>query len=198
MSRETVILFLALLTVATQVALVVGLALAASAKWRSELVASVGPIGLQGAAAVAMVAMLGSLYFSEVAHFLPCKLCWYQRIAMYPTAIVLVLAVLRRDSSIRPYVTALCGIGAVISTYHILVERFPNLESSTCDPSNPCSLKWVEKFGYLTIPVMALTGFIAVISLLAAHRTVERFASDSTVLETGPRIAVPPHASSGV
>ena len=117
---------------------------------------------------------LGSLYLSEVAHFTPCELCWYQRIAMYSLAVILVIAAARRDSGVRLYVTVLAGIGAAISCYHIVVERFPQLESSTCDPNNPCSLKWVDKFGYLTIPGMALTGFVAVIALLAAHHAHEQ------------------------
>jgi disulfide bond formation protein DsbB len=110
---------------------------------------------------------VGSLYFSEVAHFLPCRLCWYQRIGMYPLVPLLGLAAWRRDSGIRPYAAALAAIGAAISAYHIVIERFPDLESGACDPTNPCSLIWVERFGYLTIPAMALSAFALVLTLLA-------------------------------
>jgi disulfide bond formation protein DsbB len=94
-----------------------------------------------------------------VAHFVPCRLCWYQRIAMYPLVPMLGLAALRADDSVRRYALVLAAIGAPISAWHILVERFPNLESGACDPANPCSLIWVNTFGYLTIPTMALSAF---------------------------------------
>jgi len=180
MNRETVTLFLALLAVATQAAMVIAVAFALSARWRDTLIRTVGPVGPAAAAAVATVSMVGSLYFSEVAHFLPCKLCWYQRIAMYPCAIILLIALVRRDTSVRPYVGALAAIGAAISAYHILIERFPSLESSSCDPNNPCSLKWVEELGYVTIPVMALTGFVSIVLLLVVHRCDERRSVPST------------------
>jgi disulfide bond formation protein DsbB len=174
MDRDTVILFLALLTVATQISVAVGLVISASPRIRYLLVDTVGPVGMVGGACVAAVSMIGSLYLSEVAHFTPCKLCWYQRIAMYPIAIVLVIAAIRRDRSPRFSMRVLAGIGAVISVYHILIENFPEWESSSCDPLNPCSLKWVDKFGYVTIPVMALTGFITISLLLVAHAMSEK------------------------
>lgn len=169
MSTEAVTLFFALLAVATQLFLFASLILATSAKWRAELVRSIGPIALVGAAVIAAVAMLGSLYLSEVAHFVPCKLCWYQRIAMYPSAVLLVAAVARHDAGVGRHVKILAAIGAVISSYHLLIERFPDLESSVCELNNPCSNIWVERFGYVTIPVMALSAFVAVFCLLVVH-----------------------------
>jgi disulfide bond formation protein DsbB len=116
---------------------------------------------------VALVATLGSLYFSEVAHFVPCRLCWYQRIAMYPLPVILGIAWATRDERVRRYVLPLASIGGCISIYHILVERFPSLESSrVCDPTIPCTIRWVERFGFVTIPVMALCGFALIVGLL--------------------------------
>lgn len=116
---------------------------------------------------VAAVMMAGSLYLSEVANFPPCRLCWYQRIAAYPLVPILSLAWARRDVRIRPYVLLLAGTGAVISSYHVLLERFPSLETGACELDNPCTVRWVERFGFLTIPVMALIGFAAIIVLVA-------------------------------
>jgi disulfide bond formation protein DsbB len=171
---DTVSLFFALLAVIAEVSVVVLAPLAilrragARAAGAYERVrAEIGPHALALAAAVAITCMTGSLYYSEVADFPPCKLCWYQRIAMYPLAIVLPIAAARRDVAIRPYAMTLAGIGAVISVYHMLVERFPNLESGSCDPTNPCSIIWVEPLGYLTIPTMALSGFAFILTLLA-------------------------------
>ena len=89
---------------------------------------------------VAATSTAGSLYFSEVADFVPCHLCWYQRIAMYPLSLLLVIAAARRDRAVRWYVGPLAGVGALISTYHYLVEWFPSLEgSSVCAVSVPCT-----------------------------------------------------------
>ena len=109
------------------------------------------------------------MYLSEVAHFLPCRLCWYQRIAMYPLPVLLGIAWWKRDAGIRRYVVPLALIGLLISTYHILVERFPSLEDSgVCEVSNPCTIRWVERFGFVTIPTMAFAAF-ALISGLLVH-----------------------------
>jgi disulfide bond formation protein DsbB len=174
MSIDTVTLFFALLAIALQVALVVVVVGASVPLARREIVNALGPVALILAAMVATGAMLGSLYLSEIAKFTPCKLCWYQRIAMYPSAVLLLVAAIRGDGTVRRHVVPLASIGAVISSYHILLERFPNLESGTCDPTNPCSLIWFEKFGYITIPVMALTAFATVVALLAIHRSWSR------------------------
>lgn len=166
--------FLALLTVAADLALVVALVLFVGgrvsrslARVRDDAVATIGPIALPFAAVVALVATLGSLWLSEGAHFLPCKLCWYQRIAMYPLAVLLGLAAIRRDHGIRIYGWTIAGAGLALSTYHYLIERFPSLESGTCDPNNPCSLVWVWKFHFISIPFMAGSAFALIAVLLA-------------------------------
>jgi disulfide bond formation protein DsbB len=116
---------------------------------------------------VATVATLGSLYLSEVANFVPCRLCWYQRIAMYPLPVILGVAWWKRDDGVRRYALPLAVIGMAVSTYHILVERFPSLEESgVCEVANPCSLRWVERFGFITIPTMALAAFALISGLL--------------------------------
>jgi disulfide bond formation protein DsbB len=167
--------FLALLTVAANLALVAALVLLvggrlspAIARVRDDVVDAVRPIALPFAAVVALVATLGSLWLSEGANFPPCKLCWYQRIAMYPLAVLLGLAAVRRDAMIRFYGWAIAGIGLTISTYHYVLERFPSLESSaSCDPITPCSVVWVWKFHYISIPFMAGSAFALIALLLA-------------------------------
>jgi len=124
---------------------------------RSELVGN-GPIV---AWLVAAVATSGSLYFSEVADFVPCRLCWIQRACMYPLVVLLLVPRLRRVAVV------LAAIGAVVATYHVVLERFPSLETSgTCDPDTPCSLVWFERLGFVTLPFMALSGFVLIITLL--------------------------------
>jgi disulfide bond formation protein DsbB len=135
--------------------------------------------GLAWTALVAAVATAGSLYLSEGGHLVPCRLCWYQRTMMYPLAIILVIAAFRREWRIRPYAVTLAVIGAAVSIWHVLVEWYPGLESSTsCDPLNPCSALPVPRYlGYLSIPTMAGSAFLFVAAvLLLAGRTpvVER------------------------
>jgi disulfide bond formation protein DsbB len=124
-------------------------------------------------AIVAGIAMLGSLYMSEVAHLIPCTDCWYQRIAMYPIAIILGIAAYRDDSKIRPYVAPLAVIGGLISVYHYLIQWFPNLEGTSCSTSVPCTSAWFRVFGFISIPYMALSAFLLVLVLMWVSRTNE-------------------------
>ena len=177
---DTVTLFLARLAVVAQASVLVAIVLAigrrrspAVDRAATALSDAVAPNALFFALAVAIVSLVGSLYFSEGAHFVPCKLCWYQRIAMYPLVPVLAVAAWRRDPGVRWYGLPLVAAGAAISTYHVLLERYPSLETGACDPDNPCSLIWFERFGYLTIPTMALSAFALIAMLLIVARSPE-------------------------
>ena len=118
---------------------------------------------------IAAVATGGSLIFSEAYHYTPCELCWYQRIAMYPLAVLLGIAAVRRDLDVRRYALPLAGVGAAVSTWHVLVQRVPALAGTTsCEATAPCTGIWVEALGVLTIPTMAGMGFLAIVALLAA------------------------------
>ena len=122
--------------------------------------------------AVALVATLGSLYFSEIADFVPCRLCWMQRIAMYPLVVVLLVAAVRRDHRAAfAYGIAFPVLGALVSLWHLYIEANPDKESASCRVGAPCSVKWIDEFGYVTIPMLALTAFAAIAVLLAVART---------------------------
>jgi disulfide bond formation protein DsbB len=116
----------------------------------------------------ALVATLGSLFFSEVSQFIPCRLCWFQRIGMYPLSVLLLMAAWRRDTRGG----ALYGLppavfGAVVAVYHIYIENHPEAETASCKIGAPCATKWIDKLGYITIPTLALTAFLAIIVLLS-------------------------------
>jgi disulfide bond formation protein DsbB len=115
---------------------------------------------------VTATAMFGSLYFSESQKFEPCKLCWYQRIAMFSLVIVLLVGNLRRDRNVRWYAVPLAGIGLVISLYHYLVEWNPQLETGSCSLTAPCSAVYFREFGFISLSFMAMCGFAAVLALL--------------------------------
>lgn len=131
---------------------------------------TVAPSGIWLAWLVAAVAMAGSLYFSEIAELRPCRLCWYQRYAMYPLVAVLPLAAVTGNRWFRRYGLLSAGVGACISTWHYLVEWFPDLEpSNVCEIANPCTTVWFRRMGFVTIPFMALCGFVSILFLLTAR-----------------------------
>lgn len=119
---------------------------------------------------VSLVATIGSLYFSEVMRFIPCTLCWYQRIAMYPLTLILGIAAFRQDLNIRIYAIPLAVIGAGISAFHILEEQGLVAPPAACSVGVPCSTKYINWLGFITIPTLALVAFVLIIALLA-YRT---------------------------
>ena len=174
MSTETLSRFFALLSLACWAAtvLIVALAIAAhrlGGEW-SRRFDDVRGVALWLGWLVALVTTLGSLYFSEVAHFTPCKLCWYQRIAMYPFAIVLLVAALRRDRSIAWYVVPVAAIGALFSIYQTQLQAFPHQHSSFCTTTEPCTVRYVWEFGFVSLPFMALAAFAFVITATLCAR----------------------------
>lgn len=169
----TVELFYALLAVAANAFVIVllGLALVSRSSpsaqgWLDAIRSGLGSSALAGAFVVAAVATAGSLYFSEIAHFEPCRLCWYQRIAMYPLVVILGIATWRGDPGVRRYAAPLAVIGAVLSTYHYLLEWFPALDSGVCSATTPCSLVWFRQLGFVSLPYLALSAFLLILSLL--------------------------------
>jgi disulfide bond formation protein DsbB len=116
----------------------------------------------------AVIATLGSLYLSEVLHFIPCTLCWYQRIFMYPLAIILGIAFYRNDKDIYRYTLPLSIIGMMISGYHILLQKVPYLQQfEMCKTGVPCSKDYLNLLGFITIPMMAFTAFTIITICLA-------------------------------
>ena len=117
--------------------------------------------GLWLAFLVALTATLGSLYFSEILGYEPCRLCWFQRILMYPQVLLLGLALSYRDRKIGRYVVPLSVIGACISIYHYVIQRTGPL---VCNVGVPCTSQYTFNYGYITIPMMALTAFLMIIA----------------------------------
>jgi disulfide bond formation protein DsbB len=117
---------------------------------------------------IALAATLGSLFLSEYADFLPCRLCWFQRIAMYPLVVILFVAAIKRDrrNGVH-YAITFPVVGAAVAIWHLWVEANP--ESDGCAVKSggvPCSTKWIDVFGFVTIPGLALAAFAAILALL--------------------------------
>ena len=111
----------------------------------------------------------GSLFFSEIAHYIPCELCWFQRVCMYSLCIVTLLAALARDFRVARYLLPLPIAGAGVAVYHLLVENGVVEQTQACLVSAPggCAVRWIDQFGFVTIPTLALAGFAVVTGLLA-------------------------------
>lgn len=192
MSVEAVTLFLALLAV---LSFVVSVALLVSYLTgdRLGLWASVRPLATEFAAAVAVTATAGSLYLSEGAGFEPCQLCWYQRAFMYPAAVLLTAAVVTRRGVLKVLGGLLALIGLPISIFHRYDQSVGGI-GDFCDPVVPCNVRYVNEFGFMTIPTMAGLGFLAIVVLvglsLLNDRADRRVGADHDLdLESDPALA---------
>jgi disulfide bond formation protein DsbB len=128
---------------------------------------------LWGAFVVAAIATGGSLFFSQIANFFPCELCWFQRICMYPLSILTLWMAINADNRASRYLLPLPIVGACVSIYHLLIENGVIKEPNACLQSAPggCAVKWINEFGYMTIPTLALTGFLLLIGFLVLANT---------------------------
>lgn len=121
---------------------------------------------------VALTATMGSLFFSEVAGFEPCELCWFQRIFMYPLAILLGVAWYINDLKIKKYIFPLVVVGGLIASYHYYLHLFPEATTLICTVDSPesCSFAPFRYFGYITIPMMNLSANILILVILSLNK----------------------------
>jgi len=183
MDTSTVQVFTSLLALVTLFGTAVTLlsvALASRVAAARQVAEIIGASGLWLAAVVALGATVGSLYFSEVANYLPCTLCWYQRIAMYPLAVITVIAAIRNDRRVIWYAVPIAAIGAVIAGYHYLIEWRPSLDGGVCSAAGPsCTDIWFREFGFVTLAFMALAGFIAIITFVSVAARAPQSAEET-------------------
>lgn len=133
--------------------------------WKRRLLVVSKPLLLSWLASI--VAMVGSLFFSERMGFVPCTYCWYQRIVMYPLVLFLGIAFYRNDRDIYKYVLPLSVIGMLLSSYHYALQKIPSLhEFSTCTSGVPCSGQYINWFGFITIPFLALIAFTFITAMM--------------------------------
>jgi len=117
--------------------------------------------GLWMAWLIALIATSGSLFFSEGAGYEPCKLCWFQRIFMYPLVLILGLASLKNDRKIVPYVLVMSLVGLLVALYHYYVQTAGGeiIPCSITGYAAACSDHFVMRYGYVTIVAMSATAF---------------------------------------
>ncbi|MDW7616902.1 disulfide oxidoreductase [Peribacillus simplex] len=109
---------------------------------------------------LSIIATAGSLYFSEVLHYVPCTFCWYQRILMYPLVILLGRAFYEQDLKIHRYILPLSILGMLVSGYHYGLQKIPALQHfEMCQSGVPCSGEYINWLGFITIPFLAFIAF---------------------------------------
>ncbi len=144
----------------------------------------------------AWTAMGGSLFFSEVLSWAPCTLCWYQRILMYPLAIVIAVGILRRDAGLHLYVLPLSVLGGCVSVYHYLLIKTDLFTPPSCSIGIPCTVGYLNWLGFVNIPFLALTAFV-IISLMMVLSRADAPAAD--MAEAGiARLGAPDLAVLGI
>lgn len=113
---------------------------------------------------VSLVATLGSLYFSEIRLFEPCKLCWFQRILMYPIVLIMLIGVILKDHKAVIYSAVFSGIGLILSTYHYALQKLPFLQdvAPSCGRVT-CTGAYIDWFGFVTIPFLAGVAFLIIL-----------------------------------
>jgi disulfide bond formation protein DsbB len=116
----------------------------------------------------ALVATLGSLFFSEVMHWTPCVLCWYQRILMYPLVAILTVGILLKDRRVSLYVLPLSILGFLIAAYHNLL--YYGVIQEVCAQGVSCTTRFFAWFGFITIPFLSLVAFAVITTLMLIHR----------------------------
>lgn len=118
-----------------------------------------------------LVAVAGSLYFSEIAGYPPCKLCWIQRLAVFPALVLLAVGIIRKDSMLHTYVLPLAIPALLVSAYHNLLYYNVFAESAaTCEAGISCTTKFIEWFGFVTIPLLAFLALAGLTTLMVLFR----------------------------
>ncbi|MBO9130423.1 disulfide oxidoreductase [Bacillus sp. 165] len=119
----------------------------------------------------AIIATLGSLFFSQVMHFIPCDFCWYQRILMYPLTISLGIAFYRNDTFVYRYVLPFSFIGMLVSGYHYGLQKIAFLQKfESCTSGVPCSGQYINWLGFITIPSLAFVAFTIITAAMVILR----------------------------
>jgi disulfide bond formation protein DsbB len=163
---NAITLFFALLAVVAA-AIAIGIAVSVAVGDRLGLIPAFRSVALELAAAVATTAMVGSLILSEWIGYEPCLNCWIQRGFMYPASFLLIGSVITKRMTPAKVAGVLAVLGLCVSIFH-RYEQATGVEiGGLCDASAPCSTKFVEQFGFMTIPTMAGCGFAAIIALVA-------------------------------
>jgi disulfide bond formation protein DsbB len=143
-------------------------------KWSKKIKEYVGRNMLLFSAIVATIAILGSMFFSNIAMYNPCLLCWYQRIAIFPISLMLWIAYVKKDTKVVKYVMALALIGLVLSGYHWGMQLFPPENPAPCGFDSHCVGRYIYDYGIMTIAGMAFSTCLLIIMILVNYLNIPK------------------------
>lgn len=125
---------------------------------------------LMAAWLLALLSTLGALFLGEVMGMTPCLLCWYQRIAMFPLAIILGMAAFANDRRGAVYALPLAGIGAALAGYHsALIAGWVPSWWIACGEGPSCARQSLVIFQNIQIPWLSLLAFATIALLLTVY-----------------------------
>lgn len=167
--------FLAILTALTDIGILLYFLSVPLTTLRNRVLSTIAPFARILAFLVALAATSGSLFYSEIAQYTPCLLCWWQRIFMYPQVLLIALGIMKNDKHIADYSIGMSTVGFVIALYHYYIQ-LGGKTFLTCGQvgySASCTERFTMEFGYITIPMMSLTAFAAILLLMriSKHRS---------------------------
>lgn len=156
----------------------------------SPLLTALGEISRYVALLAACLATGGSLFFSEVLGWIPCTLCWYQRILMYPLTVLLAVGIIRRDNGLHGYTLPFSLVGASVSLYHYLLIKTDWFPPPPCRAGVPCTVDYLDLLGFINIPFLALNAFLIITLMMVV--TWLSPATESANVQRGWRALVAP------
>lgn len=174
--------FFGLLAILANIAALAAIVLAVASLWpagrdlRDYVALVLRPVLLPLLVVVSLTTMGGSLYFSEVVGYTPCRYCWFARIALYPLSALFLTALALRSkaATVRPFAVPLAAVAIVVSGYHYLLEWFPTWETSACDLTAPCTSVWFRSFGFVSLAYMSVSAGAVVLALVWLWRCADR------------------------
>lgn len=110
-------------------------------------------------------ATIASLVYSNIIGFPPCTLCWLQRVAIYPIAVISIVAMIRKETIILPYIKIITLLGWCVALYHIMIY-YTGFSPLPCDATVSCTARYVYEFGFMTIPLMSFIAFTSIFAIL--------------------------------
>lgn len=144
-----------------------------------KIVDFIGKYSLPFILVITATSVVTTLYYSEVAGLEPCKLCWFQRIFLYPQLVIVFVALIRKTRGIAYYLIPLSILGSIVSLYHYSLQwGGPPLIPCSADVALSCSKRFFLEFGYITESMMALTAFLLIITLSYARNLYEKSGDD--------------------
>ena len=172
---QTVTDLLSILTIVAQISvifLIISLVVSRTTKKPNVVTEFIKDNALLLAFVTALFSMTGSLFFSDFAGFEPCVLCWYQRILMYPQVLILGLALWKKEASLELVSMIMSALGVILAAYHYLgqVAVISNLPCAAIGYSSSCSQRFFMEYGYITIPMMSLSAFALILTVLLVKK----------------------------